>query len=316
MKLRCAFGFTLADSAARAASRSATSASFPASCLGAGGVRSLLSGVLFQLVLGLADLRQPRFPPGHLALEVPATVVGTVPRVLVGVDAFGLGHHRLDLGFEILLRRTHPVITHRLVSGGVRFDLGAIQGHPAHLHHAHLLAQGQCLHKQGLQRGQVPAPEAGDGPEVRGAVRREVPECDVLVAAGFDLAGRADPARVAVEQQLEHQLWVIRRETPGLGIGRQKRCQVQDLVDQFADKQRQMIIRKPVPQRRRHQERLILVIDPERLVHRDLRTRRHPRRHPRWSLEQLILGRHRIHTHSLADPPPRREPETPTTCRY
>ncbi len=108
--------------------------------------------------------------------------------VLVDIDAFGLPHDLLDLGLQGRLRLAHPVIAHRLVTGGIGLDLGAIEGHPAHRDHARLLAQGQRLQEQGFQRGEVTAPKAGDGAKVRCGVGGQVPKRHIVMATGFDLA--------------------------------------------------------------------------------------------------------------------------------
>jgi len=66
------------------------------------------------------------------------------------------------------------------VHGGVRRDLGPVQGDDADPDHASLLAHEQDLKKQGVDVLKVLAAERGDGPEVGTAVGRQPPEGDVV----------------------------------------------------------------------------------------------------------------------------------------
>lgn len=95
----------------------------------------------------------------------------------------------------------------------------------------------------------LPCADAGNGrwSGRPGPVGREIKERDVLMATGFDLAGRADSGGVAEEQHLEHQRRAIRREPPRLGVGGLIRCQVRDVVDQFAEQTTPRIHRAASP---------------------------------------------------------------------
>jgi len=91
--------------------------------------------------------------------------------------------------------------------------------------------------------------------------------------AGMDLAGfygayRADGVgRRAYDPAAGHQRRVIRRAAmPIRPIGRIKRRQIQPL-DAPDHKPRQMILRQPIPQRRRHQKRLLTIKTNEILRH-------------------------------------------------
>jgi len=79
---------------------------------------------------------------------------------------------------------------------------------------------------------------------------------------------------VAVDQDLQHQPRVIRRTAPNLGVAGVDLRQVQPVLNQIINSTRRMISRQPVTKIRGQQHRLILVITPERLIHRHFRSSR------------------------------------------
>jgi len=99
--------------------------------------------------------------------------------------------------------------------------------------------------------------ESRDGHVVGELVAGQDPECEVLAAAPFDLAGGAHPDGVGVQQHAKQRLGVVGGMAVPVGpVGAQERLQV-ELVDHIADEPCQMVGWQPVAQVRRQQERLV-----------------------------------------------------------
>ncbi|WP_157899440.1 hypothetical protein [Luteitalea pratensis] len=100
------------------------------------GVAGLGLRLGFQRALRLLDARQSILTTLQFSGQFIAAAIGAVGRVLSRIGRFGLreqGRH-----FVAQLRRLlpHPPVAHRLVLGGIRLDLAAIDGHASHARHS------------------------------------------------------------------------------------------------------------------------------------------------------------------------------------
>ncbi len=220
-----------------------------------------------------------------LAVDAEGGVLGFVGGLGVGEQGGGLRLQRGDLGLDLLFLVDEAAVAHRLVLGGVRFELGAVQGDAAHLDHAEPGREVQGLGEQVGQGVEVTAAEPGDRAEVRGLVGGQEPERDVVGALALDRPRGADAGGVAVDQQAHHESGVVGRVAPLLGVVGQDRGEVECLVDQVRDEPGEVALGQPVVQGRRQQQDLVRVEHPERLVHRR-RTTLPPLRLDRLDLEQ------------------------------
>jgi len=142
--------------------------------------------------------------------------LGPAPLVLGRIDLLGPSEEVPDLLLQADHLRLDPAVAHSLVRGGVRLDLGPVEGHDPELDEPGLLTPPDDLEEEALEGGKVPLAEVADGPEVRGAVRGGNAEGDIFLTALGDPPGRRDPDRVGVQQELDHHPGVVRRIPPGL----------------------------------------------------------------------------------------------------
>src|SRR5207253_7869961 len=92
--------------------------------------KPLLSTLLgFQPLPQGANLGQPGLPPCQFLADRVAIRIHAVLLVLRVILRLGLLHQLGNLCLELCLPLLHPAITHRLVLGGIRPQLGPIQGH-------------------------------------------------------------------------------------------------------------------------------------------------------------------------------------------
>jgi hypothetical protein len=90
---------------------------------------------------------------------------------------------------------------------------------------------------------------------------------DVLDAAPLDPTRRPLTDRVAAEQQRDHHRRIMRRPPVAVrAIGAVEPGQI-ELSDRVDDEPRQVILRQPLPQARRQQQRLVAVTREEVLRH-------------------------------------------------
>jgi hypothetical protein len=128
-------------------------------------------------------------------------------------------------------------------------------------------AQPQHLTKQARQRRLVALDEPRDRRVIRALLRRHDPKGDVLDAGALDHTRRPDPTRVGVKQQRDHHRPLIGRPAAAItAIGRIERLQLH-LLDRRQHEPRQMILRQPLPNIRRHQKRLLTITRDEALTH-------------------------------------------------
>jgi hypothetical protein len=195
---------------------------------------------------------------GQLGREL---VAAAIPELFVfgGVDLGGL----LQRLFGELL-----VVTRRAL-GRVGVHPGAIDGQHRDLRQTGLRAEPQDLAEERRERALVALAKPGDRRVIGLAIRADHAERDVLKTAALDHPRRALPARVGVDQQRDHHRRIVRR--PALPVGAViaiKRRQIHRL-DRRDHEPREVILRQPLIQTRRQQERL-LAIAPQKVP-------RHPR---------------------------------------
>jgi hypothetical protein len=171
-----------------------------------------------------------------------------------------------------------PVILDVRVPAGVRVDLRAIDSDHPRAHQPRLLTQPQHRTKQSGQRRLVTAHEPRDRRVIRHLVSGNHPIGNVLTAVTLDPPRGTLLRRIREQHQGHHHRRVIRRAAmPVRSIRRIERRQIQPL-DALDHEPRQMILRQPIPQRRRHQKRLLTIKTDEVLRHSPLRVIAHQRR--------------------------------------
>ena len=194
---------------------------------------------------------------------------------------------------------------------GVRPQLRAVESEHPEANELGLPAQPQRLHEQLPQRLQVTGPEAGDRAVVRLLIGAEHPHRHITVARPLQLARGDDPVGVAVDKQLDHQARVIGRIATLLLVAGVDRRQIErPRLHQIGNKVRQITLRHPLRQHRSHQQHLIGIVGPKRLLLAGRPRLNRRDRHRRLHLHQPPLHRHRRHdnlrvvdTQIVADPP-------------
>jgi hypothetical protein len=112
--------------------------------------------------------------------------------------------------------------------------------------------------------------EPGDRRVIRHLVCCDHAERDVLHARPFDPPRRALPARVVVQQQGDHHPGIVRRAPVTIRPIRAIECAEIKLLDRGQDEPREMILRQPVAQARRHQQDLLTLARQEVLGHQPI----------------------------------------------
>jgi len=109
--------------------------------------------------------------------------------------------------------------------------------------------------------------EPGDGGVVGLLVGRDHPERHVLDQPALDPAAGSLTGAVGVDQHRQHHRRVVRRAPATIGaIPRQEARQV-ELGNHVQHEPRQMVLRKPVRNRRRHQHQLLALDRHEVVAH-------------------------------------------------
>ncbi len=103
----------------------------------------------------------------------------------------------------------HPLRGPVRAPGGVRGDLGAIDGDHADLDHASVCTQPQHLREQALELLGMLGPETGDRGVVRSVLAAQHPERDVIDAETFNSPRGPFTDRVGVDQQRQQHVRVI-----------------------------------------------------------------------------------------------------------
>ena len=271
---------------------------------GGHGVASALALGLLGLErrLGRADALQARLASGELLGQLIAAALGPVALILGLVCGLGFAEHGLrlgadrgDLSLEGGLGLDHALVGHRLVRRGRGPELGAVEGERAELDQAGLLTEPQSLHEQLGQRLEVAAAKAGDRAVVGVLVGAQHAHGDIAVGGLLELARGGRGGGVAVDQELQHQARVVGRVPPLSLVRGIDRGEIERGLDQVADEMGEIALGHPLREHRRHQEHLVGVIVPKRLVLAGGRRRRRSLGLGRLDLDQPLLGpRHRL----------------------
>jgi hypothetical protein len=105
--------------------------------------------------------------------------------------------------------------------------------------------------------------EPGDRRVIGPLPRRDHPKRDILHARPLDHPRRPRPARIGAEQQRHHHRRVISRPRPPIKPGGRVEGVQVHLADGVDHEPRQVILRQPLPNVRRHQKRLLTVAGHE-----------------------------------------------------
>jgi hypothetical protein len=222
--------------------------------------RVLIRARLAVHIALLVELAREPLPPARLDRELRRELIP--PRVPIQLVLGLIGRDRLgdDLPRD-------PAVVNIRVTARVRVHLRAINRHHPRAHQTRLLTQPQHRTEQLRQRRFVTTHKPRDRRVIRHLVSGNHPVGNVLTAMTLDPPRGTLLRRIRIQNQRHHHRRVIRRPAmPVRSIGRIERRQIQPL-DTLDHEPRQMILRQPIPQRRRHQKRLLTIKTNEILRH-------------------------------------------------
>ncbi len=163
----------------------------------------------------------------------------------------------IHFGAKLRLTRLHAFVAHRLVFGGVRLDLRAVERDMPQLRQPGFFRQLQHLQKQPPQRRQMTLPEVGDRAKIWRVVRHDHHEIDPLGACLRDPPRGIKTRAIGIEQQGRHHARIERRLTKPAFVACDDLQQIQVLARQSDDELRQMVRRHIIDDRRRQELCLI-----------------------------------------------------------
>lgn len=112
--------------------------------------------------------------------------------------------------------------------------------------------------------------EPGDRRVIRYLIGGDHPVGNVLTTVTLNPTRGELPRRIGVAQKAHHHRRLVGRSAfPVRAIGRIERIKIQ-LTHRCDHEPRQMVLRQPVPQRRRQQKRLLTITIPKVLTHPDI----------------------------------------------
>ena len=150
-----------------------------------------------------------------------------------------------------------PVIVDIRVAASARRHLRAIDRDHPRPHQSCLRTQPQHRGEQVRQRLLVTNLEPRDGRVIRYVIGGNHPVGDVLTAVTLDRSGGPHICAIRVEHEAHHHRRVIRRPPmPVRSIGSEERVEIEP-SDGLKHEPREMILRQPIPQRRRQQKGLL-----------------------------------------------------------
>ncbi len=225
-----------------------------ASARGALPLRTLRQLGLILRLLGGCPLGGTRlqhrfgFRQPHQAILAPRNLVAHHQPIgdLWLIALFTQGEQLLDLASQLRLHLQQPLVTDRIMLGGIGMDLGPVQTDRPQLQHARLLGEQQNLHKEVLQLGQEGAPKRGQRIVVGVQVARDKAERHRLIRGALDLTRTEYPGGIAIEQQAQQHFRGVGLSTACPIVGIQRR-QVK-LGHAVHDEAGQMVRRQTVTQ--------------------------------------------------------------------
>ena len=144
----------------------------------------------------------------------------------------------IHFGAKLRLPRLHAFVAHRLVLGGVRLDLRAVERDMSQLRQTGFFRQLQHLQKQLGQRRQMTLPEVGGRAEIGRVVRDDHHEIDPLGAGLRDPPRGIKTRAIGIEQQGRHHARIEWRLTKPAFIACDDLRQIQVLARQGDDELR------------------------------------------------------------------------------
>ena len=216
----------------------------------------LLRALLVERALGVAQPAAPPLVGGQVCRQLVAARRAKL-LVLGAVDGVRLGQYlRGDL-----------VVVARRVPARVRVDLRAIDREHRDINQTRIGAEREHLAEQPGQRLLVTLAEARDRAVIGHLVRGDHPVADVLHAGPLNLSRRPAPARVRVNQKPDHHRRIVGRALMAIdAVGAIKRIQIH-LLHRRQHEPREVVLRQPLHQRRRHQQHLLTITRQEVLGH-------------------------------------------------
>jgi hypothetical protein len=211
------------------------------------------------LIQPLASLAQPALPALTRREDLGQLVAAPIPQ---DGGLRGVGGDRL---FDD--RASKLLIAHRLVAVGVGVHLRAVDSDHPHSRQTSVRAQAQDLAEHAGQRALVALDEPRERRVIRAPMRGNHATGDVVDARPLDRPRRPCAPRPAIQQQREHHRRLIGRATVAvLAIGgiERRRIHHRHSVD---DEPRQVVLRQPLPNVGRQQERLLTIARQEVLRH-------------------------------------------------
>jgi hypothetical protein len=181
-----------------------------------------------------------------------------------GVFGFVSG---LRLGEHLLNDLVDRVLGHVALHGRGSGHLRPIERHEADTGHPCLRTQPERGGEDRLQGLFVTLAETGDRRVVGQQSGADHAECDVDVARTLDLARRADPDAVGVEQQRHHRGRVVCCAAPAIGSVVGVEGREVHLLNRVQHEPRQMLFRQPVRHRRWEQIELVALWGEEVVGH-------------------------------------------------
>ena len=180
----------------------------------------------------------------HVAFAAVAATACAVEFVLLRVGCFRSIKPAIHFGAKLRLARLHASVAHRLVFGGVRLDLRAVERDMPQLRQPGFFRQLQHLQKQPPQRRQMTLPEVGDRAKIWRVVRHDHHEIDPLGACLRDPPPGIKTRAIGIEQQRRHHARIEWRLTKPAFVACDDLRQIQVLARQSDDELRRIVRRR------------------------------------------------------------------------
>jgi hypothetical protein len=171
---------------------------------------------------------------------------------------------RLRLGNDLA---GDPLVVEVRLAACVRGELRTVDRHHPGADQPRPRAQPKHRAEQPRERSLVADQETRDRRVVGDPVGADHPVGDVLAAVALDRARGALPGRIGVEQQRDHHRRLISGATMAIGAVIGVELVQNHLRHRIDHEPREVILRQPLAQRRRHQKDLLTITSDEVLSH-------------------------------------------------